>query len=56
VFVAGIGGDEIEIEYSLREAILTANQQKSASPAIRAQATLPEIPPPKSRRVAGATI
>jgi hypothetical protein len=28
--------------YSLREAILTANQQKSASLAIRAQATLAE--------------
>jgi predicted ATPase len=40
VFLAGIGGDEIEIESSLREAILTANQQKSASLAIRAQATL----------------
>jgi hypothetical protein len=50
VFLASIGGDEIEIESSLREAILTANQQKSASLAIRAQATLAEYRRQKAGR------
>jgi hypothetical protein len=48
VFFASIGGGETEIESSLREAILTANQQKSASLAMRARATLAEYHRQKS--------
>jgi predicted ATPase len=48
VFLASIGGGETEIESSLREAILTANRQKSASLAMRARATLAEYRRQKS--------